>query len=145
MYKHVHHGKTMILLFLCFLLLASLNAPGNSPPGTWGNSPSLRAVLSPGNTGVELSWEPRAGTSVYRVFRAPLTDGTAPYNFELLAELPADQTFFTDEPDPGGSVVYRVAAVGAGEFAYPPAAMITLNRFGGLVPISLEFHLRCHP
>jgi hypothetical protein len=67
-------------------------------------------------------------------------DGDKPYTFELLAELPAGRTFFTDDPEPGSSVVYQVTAVGSGEFTYPPAAKITLNRFGGLVPVSMEFH-----
>jgi PKD repeat protein len=140
MSKHVHHEKTMVVLFLIFSVFLSRQAIGSSPPQTWGNSAALEAVLSPDDGKVELSWQPRAGATAYRVFRAPLTNDDRPYAFKLLAELPQGRTFFSDAPEPGSSVVYRVTAVGAGEFTYPLAAKITLNRFGGLVPVSLEFH-----
>ncbi|NIO80386.1 MAG: PKD domain-containing protein [Candidatus Aminicenantes bacterium] len=139
MNNHTHHGKTMVLVFLFFSLLLALSSIGGSPPQPgWDRTPSLKAVLSPDDGRVELSWEPRAGAVAYRVFRAPLT--AAPYDFTLLAELSAFQTSFIDESEDIGSVVYKVVAVGAGNFVYPLAARLTVDAFGGLVPISLEFH-----
>jgi len=38
------------------------------------------------------------------------------------------------------SVVYRVIAIGPVQYAYPLAVLLTIRNFGGLVPISLEFH-----
>jgi PKD repeat protein len=132
-----HLSKITLSVFLFFTLLLALSSIGGSPP-QWGMKPSLKAVLSPGDSGVKLSWEPYTGAAAYRVFRAPLTSG--PYQFELLAEIPASQTFFTDVPGNKSSVVYRVVVVGAANYAYPLAARLTIRNFGGLVPISLEFH-----
>jgi PKD repeat protein len=132
-----HLSKITFSVFLFFTLLLALSSMGGSPP-QWGMKPSLKAVLSPGDDGVELSWEPHAGAAAYRVFRAPLTTG--PYQFELLAEIPASQTCFTDVPGDKRSAVYQVTAVGAGDFVYPLAAHLTIGNFGGLVPVSLEFH-----
>jgi PKD repeat protein len=130
-------NKITVLVFLFFTLLLPLSSMGASPP-QWGITPSLKAVLSPDDGGVELSWEPYAGAAAYRVFRAPLTAG--PYQFELLAEIPAGRTCFTDVPGDGRSLVYRVTAVGGGNFVYPLAARLVIPNFGGLVPVSLEFH-----
>ena len=109
---------------------------GGSAP-RWALQPSLQAVLAPGD-GVELSWQPYGGAAVYQVFRAPLT--ASPYNFELLAELPAGQTSFKDDPGNLDPVVYQVVARGGGDFVYPLAARLTMKEFGGLVPVSLQFH-----
>jgi PKD repeat protein len=136
MSKFSHYGKITFLSFLFFSLLLALSSIGGSPPQL-GIQPSLQAVLSPGN-GVELSWEPYGGATAYRVFRAPLT--ASPYNFELLAELPSGQTFFRDDPENMDSVVYQVVATGGVDFVYPLAARLTVKGFGGLVPISLQFH-----
>jgi PKD repeat protein len=136
MSKFNNYGKTTFLSLLFFSLLLALSSIGGAQPH-WGIRPSLQAVLSP-NNGVELSWEPYGGATVYRVFRAPLTAG--PYNFELLAELPSGQTFFRDDPENMDPAVYQVVAVGNMDFNYPLAARMTVKGFGGLVPISLQFH-----
>jgi len=137
MNKFSYLRKITFSILLFFTLLLTLSSMGGSP-SYWGMKPSLKAISSPGHDGVELSWEPYAGAAAYRVFRAPLTTG--PYQFELLAEIPAAQTFFTDVPGDGSSMVYRVAVVGAANHVYPLAARLTIRNFGGLVPVSLEFH-----
>jgi PKD repeat protein len=141
MVKNKYHGRTAVVLFLLFPLLLALSSIGGAPPHpAWGSQPSLKAVLSADNITVELSWEPWTLATAYRVFRAPFSQGPEPYQFSLLAELPAGQTVFTDDPGDSGSVVYRVVAVGGGGFDYGLAARIKLPAFGGLVPISMEFH-----
>ena len=136
MSKFSNYSKRTLLSFLFFSLLLALNSMGGSPP-QWVVQPSLKAILSP-DDGVELSWEPYGGASAYQVFRAPLT--TSPFNFELLAELPPGQTYFRDDPENMVSVVYQVVARGGMDFVYPLAARLTVKGFGGLVPISLQFH-----
>ena len=121
MNKFSHYGKKTVLLFLFFSVLLALSAVGGSPP-QWGNTPSLKAVLSPDDGQIQLSWQPRIGAAAYQVYRAPIT--AAPYKYTLLAEVPAGQTFFVDDPGNSGSVVYQVAAVGGGNFVYPLAAKI---------------------
>jgi PKD repeat protein len=140
MKRHNPFGQSAVAwLFLSVLLAFCLMSSG-PPPSAWGSTPSLEAVLSPYDGGVQLTWEPKAGATVYQVFRAPLKQG--PYQFILLAELDASQTFFSDNPQDSGSVVYQVVAVGPGikDYAYPLAARLTIGRFGGLVPVSLRFH-----
>jgi PKD repeat protein len=137
MSKFSHLCKITFFVFLLFSLLLALRSMGGPPP-QGEKTPLLKAVLSSEDGRVELSWEPYAGAVAYQVFRAPLT--TSIYKFELLAEIPAGQTFFYDNPADLRSVVYRVIAVGPVEYAYPLAARLTVKNFGGLVPISLEFH-----
>ena len=137
MNKFRHLSKITFSVFLFFTLLLALSSMGGSPSYR-GMKPSLKAISSPDHDGVELSWEPYAGAAAYRVFRAPLTTG--PYQFELLAEIPASQTLYTDVPGDKSSVVYRVAVVGAANYVYPLAARLTIRNFAGLVPVSLEFH-----
>ncbi len=139
MNKLSHYGKMTVLLFLLFPVLLALSSLGGAPPKPgWGSSPSLTAVLSPGDGSVQLSWESQAGAVTYRVFRAPITG--APYNYTLLAEVSGLQTFFSDRPGDSGSFVYRVEATGPGSYVYPLAARLVIENFGGLVPVSLDFY-----
>ncbi len=103
-----------------------------------GSGPSLKAVLSANHDAVELTWMPYPGAAAYQVWRSPLTADA--YEFTLAAELSYGQTTFSDPIEDDGSTVYRVMAVGSRNYAYPLAAKLTVSRFGGLVPISLEFH-----
>jgi PKD repeat protein len=98
-------------------------------------------VLSPVDGQVELAWDPHPGASGYMVYRASLT--SPPFQFSLLEQCPAGQTFFTDNPGSAGSVVYKVVAApgaGSGGCVYPLAARLVIPAFGGMAPVSLRFH-----
>jgi len=140
MNKFSPKGRILNVFLLLVPVLLALSSMAGSPiaPQDYGNTPYLKAILSPGDGKVQLSWEPQAGAAAYRVYTAPITN--APYDFKLLAEVPGSQTFYNDDPGDRGSVVYRIEAVGPGNAGYPLAARLVLNNFERLVPVSLEFY-----
>lgn len=129
------YRKIVPAAFLWVAVVAVLSA-GHLYGG--GSGPGLMAVLSDDLKSVEMNWVPCPGAAAYQIWRSPLT--ADPCEFSLAAELSAEQTTFTDPIEDDGSKVYKVVALGNRNYVYPLAARLTVGRFGGLVPISLEFH-----